>query len=53
VLGPLVLTIAFERSVNADGYYFPGAIFLVAAVLIAAIVPLVWRLRAVEREAEA
>ncbi|SHG84537.1 MFS transporter, DHA1 family, tetracycline resistance protein [Cognatiyoonia sediminum] len=53
VLGPLVLTIAFERSVNAEGSYFPGAVFLVAAMLIAAIVPLVWRLRAVEREAEA
>ncbi len=52
VLGPLVLTVAFERSVNAEGLYFPGAVFLVAAVLVAAIVPLVWRLRGVEREAE-
>ncbi len=45
VLAPLTLTGVFERFVNADGLYFPGAPFLFAAVLVVAIVPLVLRLR--------
>ena len=45
ILGPLVLTTAFERSVNTEGFYFPGAPYLFGALLIAAIVPLVLKLR--------
>ena len=40
VLAPLVLTGVFERFVNNKGLYFPGAPFLIAAVLIIAIIPL-------------
>ena len=45
VLAPLGLTGAFERFVDSDGYYFPGAPFLMGAVLIVLIFPLVLRLR--------
>ncbi|WP_299027828.1 MFS transporter [uncultured Sulfitobacter sp.] len=41
---PLALTGAFERFVNGDGIYLPGAPFLIAAVLVVAIVPLILRL---------
>lgn len=41
---PLVLTGTFERFVSGEGLYFPGAPFLIAAVLIIAIVPLILRL---------
>ena len=40
VVAPLVLTGVFERFVNNKGLYFPGAPFLIAAVLIIAIIPL-------------
>ena len=45
VAAPLVLTGVFEGFVNSDGIYLPGAPFLLAAVLIVAIVPLIWRLK--------
>lgn len=45
VAAPLMLAGVFERSVNDDGPYLPGAPFLVGAVLIVAIVPLILRLR--------
>ncbi|MFY9212694.1 MAG: MFS transporter [Aestuariivita sp.] len=45
VLAPLALTGVFKRFVNADGLYLPGAPFLFAAILVVAVVPLVWRLR--------
>ena len=41
VVAPLVLTGVFERFVNNNGLYFPGAPFFVAAVLIIAIIPLI------------
>lgn len=41
---PLVLTGVFERFVNGVGLYFPGAPFVIAAVLVLAIVPLILRL---------
>ncbi|MFV1531418.1 MULTISPECIES: MFS transporter [unclassified Phaeobacter] len=46
VAAPLVLTGVFERFVGETGWYLPGAPFLVAAVLVVAMVPLVLRLRA-------
>ena len=45
VAAPLVLTAVFERFVNDEGIYFPGAPFLVGAILIVAIVPLLIRLK--------
>ena len=44
VLAPLLLTGVFERFVRGDLIYLPGAPFLVAALLVIAIVPLIWRL---------
>ncbi len=44
VVAPLILTGVFERFVNADGLYLPGAPFFAAALLVVAIVPLVLRL---------
>ncbi len=44
VLAPLALTGVFEQFVTGTGIYFPGAPFLVAAVLVLATVPLVLRL---------
>ena len=44
VTAPLFLTGIFERSVNDTGAYIPGAPFLVAAVCVLAIVPLIFRL---------
>jgi DHA1 family tetracycline resistance protein-like MFS transporter len=41
VVAPLILTSVFERFVNNNGLYFPGAPFFVAAVLIIAIIPLI------------
>ena len=41
VVAPLILTGVFERFVNNNGLYFPGAPFFVAAVLIIAIIPLI------------
>ncbi|UWR54257.1 TCR/Tet family MFS transporter [Phaeobacter inhibens] len=45
VVAPLVLTGVFERFVGEAEWYLPGAPFLVAAVLILALTPLVLRLR--------
>ncbi|WP_298856973.1 MFS transporter [uncultured Sulfitobacter sp.] len=44
VIAPLALTGVFERFVNAEGIYFPGAPFIIAAALILAIAPLITRL---------
>lgn len=44
VCAPLALTGMFERFVSGEGIYFPGAPFLIAAVLVIAIVPLILRL---------
>lgn len=44
VLAPLLLTGVFERFVSGDLIYLPGAPFFVAALLVIAIVPLIWRL---------
>ncbi len=41
---PLVLTGTFQRFVSGEGLYFPGAPFVIAAVLVVGIVPLIWRL---------
>lgn len=45
VLAPLVMTGMFERFVNESGVYFPGAPFVLAAVLTLLIIPLVMRMR--------
>lgn len=45
ILSPIVMTGLFQASVDGDGIYFPGAPFLFAAVLIVAMLPLVFRLR--------
>ena len=45
VAAPLILTGVFERFVNHDGFYLPGAPFLLAALLVVAIVPFVMRLK--------
>ncbi len=45
VLAPLVMTGVFERFVSGEGLYLPGAPFLLSAVLIVAILPLVLRLK--------
>ncbi|ATF18643.1 MFS transporter [Phaeobacter gallaeciensis] len=44
VVAPLVLTGVFERFVGEAEWYLPGAPFLVAAVLVLALAPLVLRL---------
>jgi len=45
VAAPLALTGVFERFVDGVGLYLPGAPFLVGALLIFAILPLILRLR--------
>ncbi|MEM9584319.1 MAG: MFS transporter [Pseudomonadota bacterium] len=45
IFSPLVMTGVFQAAVDEDGVYLPGAPFLLAAVLTAAMVPLVIRLR--------
>ncbi|CUH78298.1 Tetracycline resistance protein, class C [Tritonibacter multivorans] len=45
VAAPLLLTGVFEYFVNDSSIYFPGAPFLLGAVLVLAISPLVWRLK--------
>ncbi|MCA0928833.1 MFS transporter [Ruegeria profundi] len=45
VLSPLVMTGLFQKSVDATGFYFPGAPFLFAAALVLLMMPLVIRLR--------
>ena len=44
VAAPLVLTSVFEQFVGGEWIYFPGAPYLVAALLVLVIVPLVLRL---------
>ncbi|MEY8841946.1 MFS transporter [Cribrihabitans sp. XS_ASV171] len=44
VAAPLVMTGVFERFVSGGGPYLPGAPFLLGAVLILAILPLILRL---------
>lgn len=44
IFAPLLLTGVFERSVSGDDFYLPGAPFFVAAIMVIAIVPLVWRI---------
>ena len=44
VAAPLILTGVFERFVNDQGLYFPGAPFLIAALLTIMIIPLIKRL---------
>lgn len=46
VVAPLVLTGVFERFVGGEGLYLPGAPFLLAAVLVVALAPLIMKLRA-------
>jgi DHA1 family tetracycline resistance protein-like MFS transporter len=48
VVAPLTLTGVFENFVDSEGGYFPGAPFLLAALLIIAITPLIFRLRSSE-----
>jgi len=45
VAAPLLLTGVFEATTDAEGVYYPGAPFLLAGVMVAGIVPLVWRMR--------
>ncbi|MDX1742133.1 MAG: MFS transporter [Ruegeria sp.] len=45
ILAPLVMTGLFKASVDAQGFYLPGAPFLFAAILVLAMMPLVVRLR--------
>ena len=45
VAAPLLLTGVFEHFVNDTSLYFPGAPFFLSAALVAAISPLVWRLK--------
>lgn len=45
VLAPLALTGVFERFVSGEGPYLPGAPFLIGAVLVVMIVPLILRLK--------
>ena len=44
VIAPLALTGVFERFVSSEGIYLPGAPFLIAAILVVAITPLLLRL---------
>ncbi len=44
VVAPLALTGVFERFVNDEGLYLPGAPYLMGAVLIIAIIPLILRI---------
>ena len=47
VVAPLLLTGVFEAATDAEGAYLPGAPFLLAGLMVAGIVPLVWRMRGV------
>ncbi|MEL6841500.1 MAG: MFS transporter, partial [Pseudomonadota bacterium] len=44
VAAPLVLTGVFERFVSGDGLYLPGAPYLLGALMIVAIIPLILRM---------
>lgn len=45
VVAPLVMTGLFRVGVDEQGPYLPGGPFLFSAVLVVAMLPLVWRLR--------
>jgi DHA1 family tetracycline resistance protein-like MFS transporter len=45
ILSPLVMTALFQATVDDRGIYLPGAVFLFAGALLAAMIPLVIRLR--------
>lgn len=45
IVSPLVMTMLFQASVDDEGLYLPGAPFLLAAILVVAMLPLVVRLR--------
>ena len=45
VIAPLAMTGVFERFVNETGTYLPGAPFLLAAILVAMIIPLLLRMK--------
>lgn len=45
VVSPLVMTSIFRASVDPEGLYLPGVPYLFSALLIAAMIPLVLRLR--------
>ncbi|WP_170482170.1 MFS transporter [Ruegeria arenilitoris] len=45
VLSPLAMTGIFQASVDSEGVYLPGAPFLFSAILVVAMMPLVFRLR--------
>ena len=45
VVAPLALTGVFKRFVNGEGLYLPGAPFLLTALLVIAILPLILRLK--------
>ncbi len=45
VVGPLVMTGVFEYFVSGSGPYLPGAPFLLGAVMLLAMIPLIWRMR--------
>lgn len=45
ILSPLAMTALFQASVDGEGVYLPGAPFLFAALLVLAMMPLVFRLR--------
>ena len=44
-LTPLLATFVFERFVDADGVYLPGAPFLMAGGLVVLSIPLILRLK--------
>ncbi len=48
VAAPLALTGVFEHFVSGDSIYLPGAPFLLGALMVAAILPLILRLRSQE-----
>lgn len=45
ILSPLVMTALFQASVDNEGIYLPGAPYLISAILVLAMMPLVLRLR--------
>ena len=44
-LAPLLATFVFERFVDSDGIYLPGAPFLMAEILVVLSIPLILRLK--------
>lgn len=45
ILSPLAMTALFQASVDGEGVYWPGAPFLISAILVLTMMPLVLRLR--------